>query len=105
MDSEQAGKDQKTPLVEHVAQSGVNHSQEPMEIVIPQNTAGANILSDKGAQAASPVIIWTPRFIIIFGLTLVLGLSLESILTQGWLNKYYSGQWIFLAYVVLIGLC
>lgn len=51
------------------------------------------------------VIIWTPRFIISFGLTLVLGLSVESVLTQGWLNKYYTGQWIFLAHVVLIGLC
>ena len=84
MDSEQAGKDQKTPLVEHVAQSGDNHAQESMETVIPQNTTGANTLPDKGTQAASSIIIWTPRFIILFGLTLVFGLSLESILTQGW---------------------
>jgi len=105
MDLEKAGKDQKTPLVEHVAQPGVGHIQEPAQNAISQSTSDENPQPEEGAKATSPVIIWTPRFILIFGLTLVLGLSLASILTQGWLNKYYTGQWIFLTYVVLIGLC
>jgi hypothetical protein len=47
-------------------------------------------------------IIWTPRFIIIFTLTLVIGLSIASLLTQGWLDGYYSGLWIFQAYVIFV---
>src|SRR6266699_2180663 len=47
-------------------------------------------------------IIWTPRFIVIFALTLVLGLSIESLLTQGWLDGYYSGLWIFQVHVVFV---
>jgi len=47
-------------------------------------------------------IIWTPRFIVIFALTLILALSIESLLTQGWLNGYYSGLWIFQVHVVFV---
>ena len=47
-------------------------------------------------------IIWTPRFIVIFAPTLVLGLSIESLLTQGWLNGYYSGLWIFQVHVIFV---
>jgi hypothetical protein len=46
--------------------------------------------------------IWTPRFIIIFTLTLVFGLSIASLLTQGWLDGYYSGLWIFQIYVIFV---
>src|SRR5260370_33765285 len=51
------------------------------------------------------MVIWTPRFIVIFVLTLVIGLSIESLLTQGWLNHLYTGQWIFQAHVILIFFC
>ncbi|HEY6287164.1 MAG TPA: hypothetical protein VIX20_15980 [Ktedonobacteraceae bacterium] len=47
-------------------------------------------------------IIWTPRFIIIFALTLVLGLSIESLLTQGWLDGYYSGLWVFQVHILFV---
>jgi hypothetical protein len=47
-------------------------------------------------------VIWTPRFILAFGLMVVVGLSLESVLTQGWLNLLYMGQWIFQGHVVLV---
>lgn len=53
------------------------------------------------ASAPSSRVVWTPRFMILFGLVLVLGLSLESIFTQGWLNRYYAGQWIFQGHVLL----
>jgi hypothetical protein len=51
-------------------------------------------------SAAAP-IIWTPRFIVTFFLVSVTGLSLGSILTQGWLNGYYAGSWVLLAYTTL----
>ena len=47
-------------------------------------------------------IIWTPRFIITFFLTLVLGLSIESLLAQGWLHGDYSGLWVFQTYVIFV---
>lgn len=47
-------------------------------------------------------IIWTPRFIIIFALILVFGLSFESLLTQSWLDGYYPGLWIFQVHVVIV---
>jgi hypothetical protein len=47
-------------------------------------------------------IVWTPRFIIIFAVILVLGLSIESLLTQGWLDGYYSGIWIFQVHVICV---
>ena len=54
------------------------------------------------ANVSRTPIIWTPRFIIIFALTLVLGLSIESLLTQGWLDGYYSGLWIFQVHVICV---
>jgi hypothetical protein len=47
-------------------------------------------------------IVWTPRFIIIFALVLVLGLSIESLLTQGWLDGYYSGIWVFQVHIICV---
>src|SRR5437764_6315696 len=54
------------------------------------------------ANVSHTQIIWTPRFIIIFALTLVLSLSIESLLTQGWLDGYYSGLWVFQVHVVFV---
>ncbi len=51
---------------------------------------------------AQSSIIWTPRFILIFGLTLVVVLSAASLLTEGWTNKYYPGEWVLLSYIVLL---
>jgi hypothetical protein len=47
-------------------------------------------------------IIWTPRFIVIFSLTLVFGLSIESLLAQVWLHGYYSGLWVFQVYIIVV---
>src|SRR5207244_12771574 len=38
-------------------------------------------------------VIWTPRFMVIFALALTMGLSAESVLTQGWTSNYCAGQW------------
>ncbi len=52
-----------------------------------------------------PTVIWTPRFLVVFALTLTMGLSAESLLTQGWASHYYAGQWVLLAHVTLIFAC
>ncbi|HLG62114.1 MAG TPA: hypothetical protein VKY19_09290 [Ktedonosporobacter sp.] len=58
--------------------------------------------ADKLITTMQSSIIWTPRFILIFGLTLVVGLSLATLLTEGWMNRYYAGEWILLSYIVLL---
>lgn len=50
-------------------------------------------------------VIWTPRFIIIFVLTLVLGLSAESVLVQARDNGYLAENGILLVHVVPIFFC
>src|SRR5882724_10824980 len=50
---------------------------------------------------ASP-LLWTPGFMVFFGLVFALGLSLASVLTQGWLNGIYPGGIILLGYNLLI---
>ena len=52
-----------------------------------------------------PQIIWTPRFIILFVLTLVLGLSAESLLVQARDNGYLAENGILLVHVALISIC
>ena len=53
----------------------------------------------------SASVIWTPRFIVLFFLTLVIGLSAESLLTQGWLNGAYRAEWVLLAHALFILTC
>ncbi len=60
------------------------------------------VSSSQGTGEAGSLVIWTPRFIVIFALALVVGLSAESLLTQGWLNGYFPGPWVFLVHVALI---
>ena len=74
-----------------------------------ENTASEKTTSEEETRQAEstvslPKIIWTPRFIVIFALTLVFGLSIASLLTQGWLNGFYTGQWVFQVYLILIGI-
>jgi hypothetical protein len=55
-----------------------------------------------GAPLQTSTVIWTPRFIVLFALTVVVGLSAESLFTTGWLNGYYPGGWVLLGHVALI---
>lgn len=72
---------------------------ETQEGMIPSISDRADTI-----QASAP-IIWTPRFIVLFFLTLVIGLSAESLLTQGWLNGAYRAEWVLLAHTLLILAC
>ena len=82
------------------------------EIEDPLKSESEKITSEKNtglennhqveAKVSHSQIIWTPRFIIFFALTLVLGLSIESLLTQGWLDGSYTGLWIFQVHVFIV---
>ncbi|GAC1568552.1 MAG: hypothetical protein NVS3B14_18160 [Ktedonobacteraceae bacterium] len=89
MNSEQASTDQTVPPIHQAALPRSNQSAEPAPSPVQ----------------VEQVVIWTPRFIIVFALTLVLGLSLQSAYTQAWSINWLSGMWIFLVYIIALGIC
>jgi hypothetical protein len=99
-------------MAESIIQSGAGNKSVIQEVSsVPgeqsrpgeQHKVGGN--NTRSSYRPTPPIIWTPRFILLFTLTLVVGLSMESLLTQGWLNHYYSGSWASLGHVAVIGVC
>lgn len=66
-------------------------------------TGGQTQESSAGTgQEKAEKIIWTPAFLLTFALTLVIGLSAQSLLTQAWINNIIAGQWIILPQVILV---
>jgi hypothetical protein len=61
-----------------------------------------DLLPNTSPLVTSSPIIWTPRFIVIFALVLVTGLSTQSLLTQVWSNRYLSSEPILLTQTLLI---
>lgn len=85
-------------MAESPAQAGISSTEE----------AGATTTDYSGspaeeAQQTVPAlpIIWTPRFIVIFALALVVGLAAEGLLAEGWANRLYPSGWILLAHPIL----
>jgi len=56
-------------------------------------------IHEAGSGGEQVIIIWTPTFITLFALVLVVGLSMITILIQGWLNGYYAGTTVLLGYL------
>jgi hypothetical protein len=55
-------------------------------------------MSFTDATVTRSTIVWTPRFLLLFGALLVLGLSFASILTQLWLNGLLRSEIFHLCY-------
>lgn len=91
-------------MAESVTEPDTDSTEEPegtrLENQEPSEDGGGQTVPP--AATTAEAIIWTPRFIAIFFLTLVAGLSAESLLTQGWLNSWYPGVWIFEAHIALV---
>jgi len=90
-----------------MAEGAIKPDIEDFQKSEPENTTSEQTTSEeKKLQVESTVsrtnIIWTPRFIVIFALILVFVLSIESLLTQGWLSGDYTGLWIFQIQVILV---
>jgi hypothetical protein len=50
-------------------------------------------------------VIWTPKFILLFALALIIGLSADSLFTQGWIEGYYRAIWVLFGnFTLLLGL-
>jgi len=91
-------------MAESVVQPGNDASREADETITTREQATQAV--QEAAPATPPsTIIWTPRFMVIFSLILVFGLSVESLLTQGWTDNYYPGGVVLLAHVALVCGC
>src|SRR6266849_6431683 len=90
MNSEQASTDHDIPVIEHATQQ--RNDGDEVRMAAPAGDAAA----------LDTAIIWTPRFIIMFSLTLVLGLSVESLITQAWSIRWFTGTWVFLVHIALL---
>ncbi len=92
-------------MSDSVIQPETDHNQSderPGEPDASLQNAQESIASDTIQDTTSSAkIIWTPAFLLIFTLTLVLGLSAESLFTQGWYTSLFGGTWIILTQVIL----
>jgi hypothetical protein len=79
------------------------HNEEMLTHIAETQAISLENEQEDGSLAShrSP-IIWTPRFIVIFALTLAGGLSLASLTTQGWDNHYYQPEWILLGNTAIL---
>jgi hypothetical protein len=93
-------------MAESVTRSEKDHQEQVhaavQAAVVEKNIQAPAASMDEHASIVSPApVIWTPRFIVLFFLVCVTGLSLASILTQSWLNGYFAGFWVLLAFTAL----
>lgn len=99
-------------MAESITQPEMNHTNdvavETVEIASASNTQTSEHSIQLSEGPAGPYpgeqgpIIWTPRFVVIFALALVIGLSTASLLTQGMLNGYYPPQAVLLILATLV---
>lgn len=89
-------------MAESIIQPGTDHSEEPAAATRGNKETGELALPQAEPSVPPTLVIWTPLFIVIFALVLAFGLSIESILTQGWLNLLYHGQWVMQIHVILV---
>jgi hypothetical protein len=74
------------------------------EMDTPQQLEAAGEHTQEIALAVAEKIVWTPTFLLTFALTLVIGLSAQSLLSQAWINNLATGQWIILPQIILVAL-
>ncbi len=85
-------------MAESPAQAGISSTEEAGATATEYSGSPAEETQQK---ALAPPIIWTPRFIVIFALALVVGLAAEGLLAEGWANRLYPGDWILLIHAIL----
>jgi hypothetical protein len=88
-------------MAESVTQSETHSIQSP-DAITPSETCIEETPQPASTTTPTSPIIWTPSFIIIFALVLVLGLSAEGIVTQGWATHFYPRDWTLLAHVLIV---
>jgi hypothetical protein len=73
-------------------QQATKDTNEAQQQVNTPTIADASEVSAESRSRAT--VIWTPRFIVLFALVLVIGLSVLNICMQAWLNGDFNGFWV-----------
>src|SRR5579862_5092441 len=90
-------------MAESITRSETNQHQMPETDETPiKDATPIEQIEVHAPTTSSTPIIWTPRFIICFALTLVVGLSLASLLTQGLENHYYDANPVLIGEATLL---
>src|SRR5579863_3865532 len=95
-------------MADYVTQPDTHETEINSEQIFKENEQDTQAQQPNTPEATEPIpanVIWTPRFIILFALILVFGLSAESLLTQGWENHFYAEAWISFGHIALIVGC
>jgi hypothetical protein len=93
-----------TPMAESVTQPGADHIERPEARTQESKATGEKALSSDDLIIPDTVVIWTPIFMVTFALTFVLGCSVEALLAEGWISRFYLGQWIMLSHIIVAGI-
>jgi hypothetical protein len=95
-------------MADSITQPDTNETEPNSEQALKENEQDTQAQQPNTPEVAEPTpanVIWTPRFIIIFTLILVFGLSTESLLVRGWENHFYAEAWISFGHIALIVGC
>jgi hypothetical protein len=100
-------------MPESVTQPDSDQERERLEQTEPDEKRRAALAeaqepaeNGEAPVVATPKIIWTPRFLLIFAIGLVLGVSADSLLASGWSSNLFAGMglWFILAHIILAAL-
>src|SRR5450432_3456999 len=86
-------------MPESIIRSAKDHNEETIENSV------SSASQPEEETVTTPLIIWTPGFIIRFALVLIVGLSVAGLLTEGWVNGYYPSEWTEIVYTILAFAC
>lgn len=98
-------------MAESIVQPDTNDSNEHENFIGEkgQVQATSNDIREKDVpvpvSSHTSTIIWTPRFIVLFALTLAIGLTADSLFTMAWGLHYITAAWVSSGHVVLIAGC
>lgn len=103
-------------MPDHITQPKVNNEQETSDgtelneehsaIEAVRGSLNPGELFSAGPTATEKKGIWTPRFLLIFAITLVLGVSADSLLASGWSTGLITGDGslLILGHCILVAL-
>lgn len=88
------------------ATSQTDNLDNPASDFVEQPAVETHLPATTSATSTTPsTIIWTPRFIVLFALTLVIALSADSLLTQIVLHRIFRESWTSLAHLLPAFVC
>src|SRR5579859_2867 len=73
--------------------AGSEFVEQPAELT-PQT------VNSSATSTTPPALIWTPRFMLLFALTLIIVMSVDSLLTQAVMSRFLSEAWVSLAHLL-----